>query len=611
MRLLTMILGVAILAGVASLVIVLRDQAPAAQVSEAGNTSPASPKATKPSKPASASPKASEFTDPCGTFDTVATTPYPVSGYFVIPTADRCTWRRQLEQIHKVGGDTVVRLGFGLSPRFVNDDGQIMDKDGAKVDERYAVCTEDGMTCEQAAEKDLKAANPGNRISWTYVFRTDEQYGNGVFRCPSMEHKVVIGSSVFYRLVAPEDGSDDPTCDFRSKARGYHLILVSAGQSDSLSELLNLGDQFGIKVFPALPMAPRDKVDETRADPRHIGTLTTLTRRIVQDYGDRFAARASLGGVYQPFEVKLRDWPDPSSVQTLQVYTEQHRIVEQELPGKPIMISPYIDARRRVKFSATPKQVAQGFRELALTGVGIIAPQDGRGTGKDGLYWPNLSGQQVDERLSPTVGVSTYKTAYYGSTRDYYREMAAVRDEMAADEGVKVQLWANVEGFEPSADQPCGNQGTRGKTDKPRLDSQVAMAGPYVSKIISYMWSDFFTCGSPSLSSELADDWQRPIAIQAFRQKRQIQVGLQLRGYHLQNSKITLSWQGVETPRVVDSSSVGWYDPTAIQGLPAGVETIWIPVDWTTVPKDVWVKVEVTSPDGRKAAQPVYYKNTD
>ncbi|MBP2708490.1 DUF4434 domain-containing protein [Microbispora sp. RL4-1S] len=612
MRWLTLVLGVAILAGVASLVIVLRDDPGRSAIVETGSTSPATPAPS----PSPGKPTASAFTDPCGTFQTVATTPYPVSGYWLIPTSDPCTWRRQLEAIHRVGGDTVVRLGFGLSPRSVDDQGRVLEKidekdpqKDLKPDGRFALCQENGLTCVQAAEKDLTAANPGNRISWTYTYRTDEQYGPGIFRCPEMERKIVAGGAVFYRLIAPEDGSDDPTCDFKTRGRAYHLILVSAGTQDSLTQLLDLGDRFGIKVFPALPLAPRDPVESTRADPRHIGTLTTLTRRILQDYGDRFSGRESLGGVYQPFELQIRDWPDPSKVQTLQVYAEQHRIVEQELPGKPILVSPYIDSRRRLKYTSTPGQVAKGFKALAKTGVGIIAPQDGRGTGKVGLFWPNWKNQPVDDRLKPVVGESTYNTAYYGSTRDYYRAMAQARDELA-QEGVPVQLWANVEAFEPSGTEPCGRQGTRGRTDKPRLDTQVALAGPYVSKIISYMWSDFFTCGSPSLSEEIASDWDRPIAVEARRQQRQIQDGLEIRGFHLNQSKVTLSWPGLDTPRVVDSATVGWHDPAAVPGLPPGTERIWIPVDWATVPDGAWVRIDVTSPDGRKAAEPVYFHNS-
>jgi hypothetical protein len=530
--------------------------------------------------------------------------PYAVTGYFVVPTSDHCTWRRQLESIHSVGGDTVIRIGTGLQPRRVDEDGRVLDKAGEAPDPRYEACVEEEQTCVQAAEADLKAANPDNRITWTYAYRTDEAFGPGLFRCPGMEHTIRVGKVVYYRVIAPDDGSDSASCDYAKRGRGYHLILIQAAVTDSLTELLDLADQFGMRVFPALPLAPRDPVSPTKANPRHIGTLTTLTRRILQDYGDRFRDRASFGGVYQPFEVQLRGWSDPSKVPTLQVYAEQHLIVQQELPGKPILISPYIDARRKVAFGATPSQVKRGFEALARTGVGIIAPQDGRGTGKGALFWPNWKQRAVDERLRPEVGDTTYDKAYLGGTRDYYRAMAAARDELK-EENINVELWANVEAFEPTGEVACGG-GSRGQTDKARLDSAVALAGPYVSKVISYMWSNFYTCGSPSLAEQLATDWERPIAIEGRHQPRDIQDGLEIRGYHLYGAKVTLSWYGLDAPHVIDSSTIGWFDPSPLPGLPAAVERLWVPFDWSAVEKGTWLRVDVTSPAGQKAFQSVY-----
>ncbi|MEU8267497.1 DUF4434 domain-containing protein [Sphaerisporangium sp. NPDC049002] len=597
MRGLTLLLGAALLAAVAAIVIVLPD-------SQGGSRTATTTPAQQP-KPGTPTPEASVFSDPCGTFDTTTPTPYAVTGYWLVPTSDHCTWRSQLQAIHQVGGDTVVRLGFGLQPRSVDEDGQVRDAAGKDPDPRYQRCEENGMTCVQAAESALKAANPGNRITWTYVYRTDEAFGEGLFRCPQMEHSITIGDDVYYRVIAPDDGSDDSTCDFSSKGRGYHLILVNGALKDSLTEILDLADRFAMKVFPALPLAPRDRLEPTKADPRHIGTLTTLTRRVLQDYGDRFNDRTSLGGVYQPFELQIRDWPDPTVVTTLQVYAEQHDIVQQELPGKPIMVSPYLDARRGKEFTSTPEQVARGFKVLAQTGVGIIAPQDSRGTGKVGLYWPNLKGQTVDDRLKPVVGDTTYGEAYYGATRDYYRAMSNALGELRA-EGRQVQLWANVEAFEPKGDGACEAGGKRGVTDKKRLDAAVAFAGPYISKIISYKWSSFFTCGTPTLAEQVAKDWDRPIPIQAILGKRGIQDGIEVRGYNLALGKVTVSWYGGDEPREADSAEIGWIDRTPIPGLPPAVQKVWVPVDWSTVPSDAWVRVEVTSADGRKSNAPVY-----
>ena len=596
MRLLTVLLGVAIIAAVAAVVIVLRE-APLGERSAAGTPTPSET-------------RASLFTDPCGTFDTGVRAPYAVTGYWLVPTSNECTWRKQLEAIHRVGGDTVIRLGTGLQARAVDDEGRVLTGD-REIDKRYEPCEEDGVPCLQAAERDLKKANPNNRVTWNYVYRTDERFGPGLLRCPSMERVIPVGDRVYYRLVAPEDGSDDPSCDF-SKPRNYHVILIQAAQEDSLPRLLDLADRFRMRVFPALPLAPRDPAQPTRANPTHIGTLTTLTRRILQDYGERFRDRDSLGGVYQPFELQLREMKFEGGKDdhpTLKVYAEQHWIVEQELPGKPILVSPYLDARKSVGFAATPAQVARGFKALARTGVGIIAPQDSRGTGKVGLFWPDERDEPVDARLRPVVGDLTYGEAYHGSTRDYYRAMAQARQEVA-EEGHEVELWANVEAFEPSADVPCGNRGNRGATDKARLDTAVTLTGRYVSKIISYMWSDFFTCGSPSLADQITVDWNRPIPVDGVRKTRGIQEGLEIRGYNLNSTRVTISWEGQPVPKMLDVAAVGWHDPLPPPGMPERTETVWVPLNWSEVPPDTWIRVEITTADGRSAAEPLHVKAT-
>ncbi|WP_246074596.1 DUF4434 domain-containing protein [Nonomuraea terrae] len=595
-RWLFLVVGAVVAAVVAAVMIVLPDSSDE-PAKEAGSKAAPTPSRTFPT------PRVSEFTDPCGTFDTGEAAPYAVTGYWITPTSNPCTWRKQLQEIHRVGGDTIIRIGWGLQYRTVSDDGEVLAKDGT-VDPLYEACEEDGLTCHDAAMRDLKEANPKNRIGRMYVYRTDESFGPEVFRCPEMEHAIPIGKRIYYRLLTQPDGSDDATCDFTGKPDSYDMILIAGSPNDSLGELLDLGDQFGMRVFPALPLAPRDSRTPTKAEPRHLGTLTTLTRRILQDYGVRFADRPSLGGVYQPFEVQMSETLADNP--TLDVYSDQHTIVEQELPGKPILISPYLDARKRVAFGRTPRQVAEGFKALVKTGVGIIAPQDSRGTGKVGLFWPDERDQEVDERLRPVVGEATYDTAYHGSTRDYYREMAAARLELL-DAGYQVQLWANVEAFEPSGDRPCAPTGTRGKTDKKRLDQAVTMAGRYVQKIVSYMWSDFMTCGEPSLETEILRDWQRPIAVDAIRTPRDVQDGVEVRGYNLKDSTVTLQWSGGTKELVV--SSVGWLDENPIEGeLPEGMATAWVPFDWSQVQTGEWVRISVRLPSGQESTEPLHVR---
>lgn len=590
MRWLFVLLGAVILAAVAVVIVILPPKEPTTKVADKASSTPTVKKPTSTPTP---------ITDPCGTFDTRPKSPYAVTGYWITPKSNPCTWRHQLEQIHKVGGNTVIRIGYGLQYRESDDEGRLL-KDG-KVDPLYEACAEDGKTCRELIEDDLKRANPKNHLARTYTYRTDEAFGPDLFRCKEMERTIKAGDRVYYLVVAPEDGSDSPTCDY-GKQGSYDLIVIAGAAKDSLSQLLDLADQFSaadpepMKVYPALPLAPRMTSNKTRAEPRHIQTLTTLTRRILQDYGVRFEDRDALGGVYQPFEVQMG--ATLAKNPTLQVYRSQHDIVEQELEGKPILISPYLDARKRVGFGQTPAQVAEAFKALVKTGVGIIAPQDSRGTGKVGLFWPDQRDEEVDERLRPAVGESTYGDAYHGSTRDYYRAMSEARAEMV-EQGYEVELWANVEAFEPSGKVPCAALGTRGQTDKKRLDQAVTMAGRYVQKVVSYMWSDFMTCGKPSVEDEIVDDWQRPITVDAVRTARDGQDGMEVRGYNLREGTLTVTWSGGTTEVPISA----WEE--ANQDFPDGMLSIWVPFDWNQVPAGEWVKIGARLPSGKDTTEPL------
>ncbi|MFI6816645.1 DUF4434 domain-containing protein [Nonomuraea sp. NPDC050328] len=589
MRWLLGLLAAAIIAAVVAVVMVLPgDPRPVAE------RTPVTPSSSATGSP-SATP--SKIVDECGTFDTRQRVSYAVTGYWITPSTNPCTWRHQMEEIHRVGGDTVIRIGYGLQYRAVKN-GRVM-KNG-EPDPQFAECVDNGRPCVEAAEADLAQAAPGSRINRVYAYRTDEHFGPDLFRCPKVEKIIETGGKrVYYRLLAPSDGSDPDSCDF-TRPQDYDLILIAASAKDSLTQLLELGERFQVAVFPALPLAPRDPDRPIRADPEHLGALTTLTRRILHDYGQRFRDNEWLGGVYQPFEVQMTE--ALKSNPTLEIFREQHTIVQQELPDKQVLISPYIDARKRVAHGQKPGQVAQGFQALAETGVGIIVPQDGRGTGKGALFWPDEAGEEVDARLRPVVGETTYGSAYHGSTRDYFRAMAAVRDKLI-EQGDDVELWANVEAFEPSGREPCAAQGTRGKTDKRRLDQAVAMTGRYVQKVVSYMWSDFMTCGSPSMQDDLLTDADRPIAVDAIRQGGDTGDGLRIRAYQLETGgTVTVTWSGGNRSMSITSVE------EALEDQAEGLLEAWVPFDWGQVPAGEWVRVGVTRASGKEATEPLHVR---
>ena len=92
----------------------------------------------------------------------------------------------------------------------------------------------------------------------------------------------------------------------------------------------------------------------------------------------------------------------------------------------------------------------------------------------------------------------------------------------------------------------------------------------------------------------------------AIRRARDIQDGLEVRGYNLKDGTVTIAWESGATDLVV--ADVGWLDEDPLEDLPEGMQTAWVPFDWTQVPPGEWVKVEREDPVGpghdRAAARP-------
>lgn len=157
----------------------------------------------------------------------------------------------------------------------------------------------------------------------------------------------------------------------------------------------------------------------------------------------------------------------------------QHRIVAQKLPEakRRVVVSPYADLRREV----TPVEaIVPALQAVAATAGGatlVLAPQDGAGTGRVGLFRDGDAGVRVRDDLRDVVGDTTYGDAYAASTATLYAEAAKVTD---------VELWANVEAF-----RPHGAVGDRATTTLDVLDLQVELAQPHVGKIIAYRWDDY------------------------------------------------------------------------------------------------------------------------
>ncbi|MGP4099288.1 hypothetical protein [Nonomuraea sp. KM90] len=485
-------------------------------------------------------------TEECPPRDTRVAAPYAVTGYWVMPRADRCVTQRMVEAIHTIGGDTLITFG----PRF-----------DTRPDPDFDACLVDGRPCAEV---------PGKRVRQVYTYATSEEFGPGMLRCPGLDRRIESRGRIFYRL------SLAASC-----AEAVHDLVLVTTDGDGLGNLMREATAYGMTVFPGLPAAPQREGKPWEPDHAHTAALNAFTARVLADYRERFTGLSAFGGVYQSFELAVRARADKDPIVSL--YAAQHAVVAAALPGKKIVVSPYIDARRGRGFP--PSQVEEGLADLAGTRAGLpmaIAVQDGRGTGKVPVYGAHEAAAKVAPRLVPVVGDVSNAQAYYGSTSDYV-EAAARR----VPEGV--ELWVNVEGFEPfPAAGECGRVDPlplRGRTTKSRLDQQVMAAGRHAVKVISYGWDPFFTCqaryDTPSLADDIAAGWQQPIIVAAYRKELNGRPGILVEGHNLHGG--TLRFGDV----VVKQE---WYGRERL-------ESAWAPY----APSGAWTAITATNAAGHSS----------
>ncbi|WP_153532681.1 DUF4434 domain-containing protein [Actinomadura macrotermitis] len=534
--------------------------------------------------------------DPCGAPDTKVTAPYAVTGYWLFPDGDRCGARKALQGMHRIGGDTVITSGPELQVRQVDLQGRLLRQDGTP-DPDFRDCVQRGRTCYQAALDTLRAGSAGNSIAQVYAMASRDGLGDAALRCARSDARIVAGGRIYHRLLLPVADPASGACDL-SAGRPYALVLIAGSADDWTAGLLGDADRFGMKVYAGLPSFPTQPRRSWNVDVAHRDVALAVNRVVLEDYARRLRGHPSFAGVYQTFEVRLRDWPNPGQDPNLQTYTAQHAAVRELLPGRKILVSPYWDARRRTGDPTGPAAIEKGVEAVAGTGADIIAPQDGRGTGKGALYWEHEAGKPVDPRLKPVPGVgeSTYGQAYLAPTGAYYAAAARARDALARA-GRPFELWANIEGFEPTAAGGCAADTARGRTDKVRLDRAVTAAGGAVGKIVSFKWNGLFTCreGRPAtLSEEIAADWDRPILTGAVRHREGGRDGLLLSGHRLEGAGVTLTWYDDH-----------WTQQNRIvRAEPRGGGRLWVPFGVTGLAPRFWIHVDVVNATGKIASNP-------
>lgn len=524
-----------------------------------------------------------------------------ITGFFTYYESDACAAARKMAEVRQSGGDTLITFGFRLEQREVDARGQVLTAEGTP-DPRYS-CWEGRATCHEAAA----AALDDGAIRRVLTYSGTEQFGREMVRCPRLDRQVLSQGTRFQRILLPV--GDDQSCATRHKE--YDLVLISNGKpsdANPVSTMLEAAQDAGIDMYVGLPKPSTNPEQPWLADITYLDSVERFTRRLLSDWRVRYGHLDSFAGLYQAVEMPMKGnaaWDDQYAL-----YGAQHAVAHDVLPELPIMLSPYIDARPRM--TAPVEGVPLAIQRMVEAGSGskvIIAPQDGRGTGKGGVFFPDEADDEVDARLAPVVGGPlSYADAYFARSRAYY---AAAAEAGRAAGGDRFELWANLELMEPSplAGEPaCSPDMGRGRATASRVMKQVAVAGDTVTKLIGFDWDQMMQCDVPGkepLADQLLRLGNRPAPSGLTPVTQDGVPAIRITGYNLASADVTVSYRDSTGAQQSVSFVDGEHDFDEAFGMqhpgdyPAGVQAIFLPWRPSAVADDApWLSVNISTPRG-------------
>ncbi|BCW59956.1 hypothetical protein [Arthrobacter sp. StoSoilB20] len=452
---------------------------------------------------------------------------YPISGYFIMASSRDAANQKKLADIKALGGDTVITFGTSLRP--------------ATLETLPDDCIIGGKPCARVAAGSLN-------VDRYFTFLDGSNWGSSALKCPN-DRNVNYNGQSYSVLVLPKSGQGCTSSD------GRYDVVVAGGSSSSAVDpshsVATAATNLGMKFYAGLPAPVQGDEPAYLPDLSYQTTLATFTSRFLS-YQAEVNDVPGLGGFYHHTEMPLTD----SSVfdPILDLYASQNRAIRRVLPNRQAIVSPYIDARTANAGISLEKAKA-GIRRIAATSAGLelnIAVQDGMGTGKGGAFSDNEANLAVDPFAATIVGQGAWGAKYIAPNKDYFSAAAA------GIAGTGAVLWANVEGMAPATDKNTCGDSRRGQTTKARLDRQLQQVS-LARKTVSFMWDPYFTCKGTgtALQEQVESGLTTPIVTDAAVQPSTGHI--EVLGFNLEGSKITLMWtnqKGQAVEKSMNSSAL-------------------------------------------------------
>lgn len=481
--------------------------------------------------------------------------PYPIEGSWFADRYTKKEWSQALDDFSRVNGSIIWQRGRIF---------RTISSDDLQQDFNFQWCyhglkTGNAIHCVPKAKQDVQemGATLVNFLLYDYEENYPEE---AMLKCP-YDYKIK-GSRVYHILYVPHDAQQENPCDVRGKKVDVIMTYFSGIDSKELMfKTIQEKKLNHFKVYLGSPYIPVMASSPFLVDGSILPAFYEFTKRVYESYQKKYLKYPVFSGVYQAMETGMGFGEmDKNLISAYEVlYKMTHEMLD-----KKVVLSPYGNAFKDQVSSTSIDLHVQNFGILAQL-CDIIAPQEGRGCGKQAYYSPHQIDQRIidiDPRLDKVVhyievevtSFPTFKEKYHFSLDELFAGFYNKLEEFKK-QGIRTpELWLNVEGFEYSRYAPCTPVDLMGngmaelldRTAKDRLDYALSVQSKYVSRVISFAWDYCYYCVpeeseyTKPLFQEIYDDFDRPI-INDVRVINETIVGVF--GFNVASLKLELSFK--------------------------------------------------------------------
>lgn len=457
----------------------------------------------------------------------------PIKGTWMYDRSSAMEWDTALTEFKSVGGTTVLAFGNALIR---------VTADEARSDPKLAECVVGGIHCVDYATQAIIAS--GALVGEVLTLTATTQYapavltpcadaGIGEVHLPPLNNASRL--SEFWTLVLPRNRSTTNTsrgklqCEM-SSGWVVDVVLVvlplakyTPSPKDGTRLRVEAAARNGIDIYLPMVALPPQRMSPWQVDAAAAPAFFGLLSREIKDICIRFSENMSvIRGFYQSHETLISGsafW-----VTQYDFYNRTAQVIHDHNPLLRLVVSPYWIVNKADPSNQTMAATAEGLVALAATDIDALAPQEGRGTGKCGVYSTNETTSRIREvdpnlaRYKNINGLATFGDQFWASTSQLYAASRHVVDrENARRQRRQLELWMNLEAFEETSVNVCNTANSNDRTNASRVQRSWALANESaaIDFLISFMWDPYFTCipagYQKSLYQEIAASARKPM----------------------------------------------------------------------------------------------------